>query len=194
MLCPACHACVRGGRRAGIVARMSTFTRHPLTAYLYAKMGLFHVSIVSPIGVSARLRCYGLHVICLCNYRAKFTAVITCNYSPVQGRVRLPRGDLRSESRPVRPPTTRSRGGRVRPPTHPPDAERASVRPPTRSFQGGLPSFCASSRSRSSRSRSWSLHHRHDGALDCHVMNCSALAPRYEAFNLSSQVHLPANV
>jgi len=25
-------------------------------------------------------------------------------------------------------------------------------------------------------------------------MNCSALAPRYEAFNLSSQVHLPANV
>lgn len=82
MLCPACHACVRGGRRAGIVARMSTFTRHPLTAYLYAKMGLFHVSIVSPIGVSARLRCYGLHVICLCNYSSVITAVITCNYRP----------------------------------------------------------------------------------------------------------------
>ena len=36
--------------------------------------------------------------------------------------------------------------------------------------------------------------HRHDGALDCHGMNCSALAPRYEAlFNLSSQDHLPTN-
>jgi len=33
-------------------------------------------------------------------------------------------------------------------------------------------------------------HHRHDGALDCHVMNCSALAPRYEAFNLSTLVRI----
>ena len=33
----------------------------------------------------------------------------------------------------------------------------------------------------------------HDGALDCHGMNCSVLAPRCEAFNLSSQEHLPAN-
>ena len=37
------------------------------------------------------------------------------------------------------------------------------------------------------------MHHRHDGALDCHGMNCSVLAPRCEAFNLSSQEHLPAN-
>jgi len=34
---------------------------------------------------------------------------------------------------------------------------------------------------------------RHDGALDCHVMTCSVLAPRYEAFNLSSQDYLPTN-
>ena len=35
--------------------------------------------------------------------------------------------------------------------------------------------------------------HRHDGALDCHVMNCSVLAPYCEAFNLSSEGHLPTN-
>ena len=140
------------------------------------------------------------HFACFCVLHAHASQLGALGKS--RGRVPLPGGDLRSEhgseSRPVRPPTTpRSRGGRVRPPTRPPDAVRASVRPPTRSRAGYPPSARAVSRSRSmsrrSRSRSWSLHHRHDGALDCHVMNCSALAPRYEAFNLSSQDHLPAN-
>ena len=34
------------------------------------------------------------------------------------------------------------------------------------------------------------LHHRHDGAPDRHVMSCGASAPRFEAFNLSSENHL----
>ena len=34
------------------------------------------------------------------------------------------------------------------------------------------------------------LHQRHDSALDHHVMSCGALAPRFEAFNLSSENHL----
>ena len=37
------------------------------------------------------------------------------------------------------------------------------------------------------------LHHRHDGALDRHVMSCGASAPRYEACRLSSQDYLPTN-
>ena len=36
-------------------------------------------------------------------------------------------------------------------------------------------------------------HHRHDGALDPHVVSCGALAPRCEALNLSSENHLPTN-
>ena len=36
-------------------------------------------------------------------------------------------------------------------------------------------------------------HHRHNGALDPHVVSCGALAPRCEALNLSSESHLPTN-
>ena len=37
------------------------------------------------------------------------------------------------------------------------------------------------------------LHHRHDGALDSHVMSCDASVPRCKAPNLSSERQLPTN-
>jgi len=37
------------------------------------------------------------------------------------------------------------------------------------------------------------LHHRHDGALDPHVMSCDASIPCCKALNLSGEGHLPTN-